>query len=75
MDKSYVILYRGDIATALNKNNITNYMILNKQLAVVYVDESFDSIIIDNIPEVSFWDSEQEMSSLIDIRQTGWMLV
>ena len=67
MDKSYVILYRGDIATALNKNNITNYMILNKQLAVVYVDESFDSIIIDNIPEVSFWDSEQEMSSLINI--------
>ena len=33
--KSYPIIYQGDIGTALSNVGVTNYMLLNSQLAVV----------------------------------------
>ena len=50
--KSYPIIYQGDIGTALNNVGVTDYMILNNQLAVVYVEDSFDENILENIYEV-----------------------
>lgn len=67
MSKSYTIIYSGDIADGLTRNNITNFMILNNRLAVVYEDELFDENILATIPQVSYYTREEEMSSLINI--------
>ena len=50
--KSYPIIYQGNIGAALNNIGVTDYMILNNQLAVVYVEDSFDENILQNIYEV-----------------------
>ena len=47
MEKSYSIIYKGDIEKSLNDSNIDNYIVLNGELAVLYVDDDFD----DNSPE------------------------
>ena len=67
MNKSYTIIYSGDIADGLTRNNITNFMILNNRLAVVYEDELFDENVMATIPQVSYYAREEEMSSLINI--------
>lgn len=67
MDKSYAILYAGDIRTYLNQNNMPNYMILNNKLAIVYMDENYEDIAISRIPGISYYSRGEEMSSLIDI--------
>lgn len=67
MSKSYTILYQGDIKTALTKNNILDFMILNEKLAVIYVEDSFDEVKISKIPEICSWEKEEVMSSLINI--------
>lgn len=67
MDKSYAILYSGDISTYFIENNISNYMLLNGKLAVVYVDENFQESVLDTIPGISYYSRGEEMSSLINI--------
>lgn len=67
MSKSYTIIYSGYIADALTRNNITDFMILNNRLAVVYEDEKFDENVMANIPQISYYTREEEMSSLINI--------
>ena len=67
MEKSYTIIYQGDISTALNKNGINRYMILNDLLAVIYVDENFNENLLNSITEVSWWQISKPMSSLINI--------
>ncbi|MDO7206452.1 hypothetical protein Q5M85_22500 [Paraclostridium bifermentans] len=37
MEKSYLIIYKGDIASDLKKAGIEKYMILNNNLTVIYV--------------------------------------
>ncbi|GAA0711833.1 bile acid germinant receptor pseudoprotease CspC [Paraclostridium ghonii] len=66
-EKSYYVLYKGDIKRALVENNIEKYIILNNQLAAIYVPDSFQSEILDNIKEVEWWSPSDVMSSLIDI--------
>lgn len=67
MSKSYTIIYSGDIADGLTRNNITNFMILNNRLAVLYEDDLFDENILATISQVSYYTREEEMSSLINI--------
>ncbi len=45
LDRCYFVLYANDIVSYFEEINLTNYIILNEQLAVVYVDENFN---IDN---------------------------
>lgn len=67
MEKSYTIIYRGDIENSLRENNINKYMILNDQLAVIYVDNNFSSNILSTIENITWWEEASPMSSLISI--------
>lgn len=67
MEKSYSILYTGDIGKALNENNLNNFMILNDELVVLYTDEKFDGSQLNNIDEVTWWQEGMPMSSMIQI--------
>lgn len=67
MERSYVIVYKGNIIGAFNQNNITNYVILNDKIAVIYVPENFNEKILMDIKEVSYWDIEIPMSTTIEI--------
>lgn len=52
MEKSYVIVYRGQrnkLEEDFKNNNITRYIILNDTIAAIYVDSSFDENILNNI--------------------------
>ena len=69
MEKSYSIIYKGDIEKSLNDNNITNYIVLNGTLAVLYVDNDFDENILNQIDNITWWQIAQPMSSLIEISQ------
>ena len=68
MEKSYSIIYQGDIIKALEENGINRYMILNDQLAVIYVDENFDENTLESISEITWVQEAQPMSSLIQIQ-------
>ena len=69
MEKSYSIIYKGDIEKSLRDNNITNYIVLNGTLAVIYVDNDFDENILNQIDNITWWQIAQPMSSLIEISQ------
>ena len=65
--KSYYIIYKGDIETVFRQNNITEYMILNTLLAVLYVPDDFEEETLDNYTEIAWWGEALPMSSLINI--------
>ncbi|KPI52824.1 peptidase S8 [Clostridioides difficile] len=67
MEKSYCIIYQGDIESALQENGINRYMVLNSQLVVIYVPIDFDETILNNIIQVAWWEESEPMSSLIEI--------
>ncbi|WP_373598549.1 bile acid germinant receptor pseudoprotease CspC [Paraclostridium bifermentans] len=66
-EKSYYMLYRGDIESAFENNGIDRYVILNDKLASIYVDLDFDESILDDIKEINWWSISGNMSSLIEI--------
>lgn len=66
-EKSYYLLYNGDIKRVLVENNIEKYIILNNQLAAIYVPDTFQSETLDNIEEIEWWSPSDVMSSLINI--------
>ncbi|MEG0181618.1 MAG: bile acid germinant receptor pseudoprotease CspC [Peptostreptococcaceae bacterium] len=66
-EKSFYLLYRGNIVDAFKKNNINQYVILNDKLASIYVPMNFDESVLDNIKEVKWWSGSDPMSSLINI--------
>lgn len=65
--KSYTIIYKGDITNALNEIGVNQYMILNNQLAVIYVPDDFDENILTEVKEVSWFQEAEEMSTMIEI--------
>ena len=70
METSYTIIFQGDIVQAFSQNNISKYMILNGQLAVIYVPVNFNETILNRIPEVAWWQIESPLSSLIEINES-----
>lgn len=66
-EKSYYMLYRGDIESEFENNGIDRYVILNDKLASIYVDLDFDESILDDIEEINWWSISGNMSSLIEI--------
>ncbi|MGX4600659.1 bile acid germinant receptor pseudoprotease CspC [Faecalimicrobium sp. JNUCC 81] len=70
METSYTIIYQGDIVQAFSQNNISKYMILNDQLAVIYVPMNSNETILNRIPEVAWWQRESPLSSLIEINES-----
>ncbi len=66
-EKSYYLTYRGDIIKSFEENNINNYIILNNQLAAIYVDENFNEEILNSTPEITWWNETFPMSSMIEV--------
>ncbi|HSQ90280.1 bile acid germinant receptor pseudoprotease CspC [Romboutsia sp.] len=66
-EKSYYLLYRGDIESAFIDNGIDKYIILNDKLASIYVSLDFDETILDDIEEIQWWSDSDNMSSLVNI--------
>lgn len=66
-EKSYYLIYQGNIEEAFKNNNIDRYMILNEQLAVIYVPQNYDEARLNNITEIGWWSKSPPMSSLINI--------
>ncbi|XTR37024.1 bile acid germinant receptor pseudoprotease CspC [Paraclostridium tenue] len=70
MQRSYILIYNGNVPELeadLTSRNLTNYIILNSNLALLYVDEDFDELTFDNIDSVFDWIRSIPMSSLIEI--------
>lgn len=67
MEKSYLIIYQGDIESDLKKAGIDKYMVLNNNLTVIYVPTSFREGDLNRIPSVAWWQISESMSSLIGI--------
>ncbi|MCR1874778.1 bile acid germinant receptor pseudoprotease CspC [Paraclostridium bifermentans] len=67
MEKSYLIIYKGDIASDLKKAGIEKYMILNNNLTVIYVPQNFREETLNRIPSITWWQISVPMSSLIEI--------
>lgn len=65
--QSYYMIYQGDIESALKQNNINEYMILNTQLATIYVPDNFKEEELNSIIEIAWWAKALPMSSLINI--------
>lgn len=66
-EKSFYLLYRGNIIDAFKKNNINKYVILNDKLASIYVPLDFNENILGSIKEVKWWSGSDPMSSMINI--------
>ncbi len=69
LEKSYYIVYQegSDIASILIEIGLNNFIILNEKLAVLYTPVDFNSDILKNIYEVSWFDESAPMSSMIDL--------
>jgi len=70
MEKSYLIMYQSSIEeleNTLKANGINRYIILNAQLAAIYLSEDFDENIINQIEIIAWWQRSSPMSSLIEI--------
>ncbi len=66
-EKSFYLLYKGDIIRAFENNGIEKYIILNDKLASIYVPLNFNELILNNIKEVKWWSGSDAMSSLMEI--------
>ncbi|MDU3801650.1 bile acid germinant receptor pseudoprotease CspC [Paraclostridium bifermentans] len=66
-EKSFFILYTGDIKKSFEENNIDKYVILNDELAAIYVPLDFQAEILDTIRNIEWWQKSQPMASLIEL--------
>lgn len=69
VEKSYYLtyIYQADIESIFKSNNIDKYIILNNQLAAIYVPLDFNENLLDDIYEITWWHESTPMSSLIEI--------
>ena len=70
MEKSYIVIYNTSVNRLeedLKNNNITRYIILNNTIASIYVDDSFDEAILNNIDSITWVERSAVMSSLIEL--------
>ncbi len=67
MEKSYYLVYQDDLESALRERGLNKFIILNNKLAVLYTPLDFDSTILNDIYEISWYNESTPMSSLIDI--------
>ena len=70
MEKSYLIIYqssREELENTLKENNINRYIILNDNIAALYMPGDFDESILNKIDIIGWWQRSSPMSSLIEI--------
>lgn len=51
----------------MTENNIENFIVINDQLALIYVEDSFNEERLNNISQVAWWNLSTPLSSLIEI--------
>lgn len=72
MEKSYLIIYQGNIEDVINElksNFINKYIVLNDSLLAIYVPVSFYEDILNDIDSISWWQKSLPMSSLIELNR------
>lgn len=70
MEKAYVIVYKGNVENLTNSLmaiGINRFIILNDQIASVYLPPIIREEILFTIPEISWWQRSDAMSSLIQL--------
>jgi subtilisin family serine protease len=70
MERSYIIIYqssREELENTLKENNIDRYIILNNNIATLYMSGDFDDSILNRIDIIGWWQRSSPMSSLIEI--------
>ena len=70
MEKSYIVIYNTsiqDFESELQQNSINRYIILNNLIAVIYVEDNFQTERLSNLKTISWWEISNPMSSLINI--------
>lgn len=70
MSKSYLAIPKGNILKMeqdLNKDQTIKYVILNDQLATLYVSDDFEEKNLNNIKSIAWWQRSAPMSTLIEI--------
>nr|WP_312215728.1 hypothetical protein [Clostridioides sp.] len=55
MEKSYYLVYKDDLESALRERGLNKFIILNNKLAVLYTPLDFDSTILNDIYEISWY--------------------
>ena len=70
MQKSYIAIYNGNeenLKSQLSQKRLNNYIVLNKKVVAIYVDENFNEDIFFDIECIYDWEVSTHMSSLIEI--------
>ena len=67
MEKSYILIYKGDIENDLINAGLKNFMVLNDNIAIIYVTEDFNESIFNKISSINWWQISIPMSSLIEV--------
>ncbi|OPJ55812.1 S8 family serine peptidase [Alkalithermobacter paradoxus] len=62
----YIIMYEGDIISALAEEGINKVQIIDRKYAIVYLDLNLDESIFNKIPEVTYYQKPFRMVPLID---------
>lgn len=70
LNKSFFIVYSGNILNELKSINISNFFILNSHLAIINVGETFDCEMLKELDTVVSIIESSSMSSLIEINDT-----
>ena len=68
--KSYIIIYhlsQQELEKSLRDNGIDNFIVLNRQSAVIYLPENYDTEKLKNIDVIDWLEESVPMSSLINI--------
>ncbi|KXZ39276.1 Serine protease, subtilisin family [Alkalithermobacter thermoalcaliphilus JW-YL-7 = DSM 7308] len=63
--QEFIIMYEGDIISALNEKGIDKVQIIDRKYAIVYLD-GLDVSILNTIPEVTYYKRPFRMVPLID---------
>lgn len=71
LNKSFFIIYSGNILNELKSKNIKNFFILNSHLAIINVSETFDCEMLRKLDSVVSIIESSSMSSLIELNDTS----
>lgn len=66
-EKSYYLIYKGDIKKSLSEKGITKCVILNDKLAAIYVNLDFRAELLNDIESIEWWSPSDVMNSFIKI--------
>ncbi|MDR0879782.1 MAG: S8 family peptidase [Clostridioides sp.] len=66
-EKSFYVTYVGNIEEDLEKFGINKYIIINSNLALLYVPVSFQAKVLNQIKTIKWWNENRPMSPMISL--------